>query len=248
MRLGIFADIHGNLEALQAVIAAYKKEKIDRYICLGDVVGYGANPNECCQIVSSLADKTLIGNHDVACCGHFNIKWFNTTAQKAILWTQQHLSEKNLKWLNNLPYTCQEEKVIFSHGLPHKPEKFYYDDDLELIEDCYRELGTSPRISFMGHTHRSIVFVVENKGVKIRVDPQFKSTLRFQNKGKQYLLNVGSVGQPRDGDARACYAIYDTKQQVVVIKRVEYNTNLACLKIIDAGLPPVLGERLLLGI
>jgi len=248
MRLGIFADIHGNLEALQAVIEAYKKEKIDRYICLGDVVGYGANPNECCQIVFSLVDKIIVGNHDIASCGHFNIKWFNTTAQKAILWTQQHLSEENLKWLDSLPYTCQEKKVIFSHGLPHKPEKFYYDDDLELIQDCYRELGTSSYLSFMGHTHRSIVFVVENKGGKINVDPQFKSTLRLQNGGKQYLLNVGSVGQPRDGDPRACYAIYDTKQEVVVIKRIEYNTNLACMKIIDSGLPPVLGERLLLGI
>ncbi|UCD85538.1 MAG: metallophosphoesterase, partial [Deltaproteobacteria bacterium] len=126
MKLGIFSDVHGNLEALEAVQKAYQSEKIDEYIFLGDAVGYGANPNECCEIIRSFANISILGNHDAACCGKTDVTWFVDHARAAIDWSLNILTTENRQWLSSLEYIYSIVNLIFSHGSPIKPENFEY--------------------------------------------------------------------------------------------------------------------------
>lgn len=241
MRYGIFSDIHSNLEALQAVIKAYQKEEIDKYFCLGDVVGYGANPNECVEIVSSLAAVTVAGNHDWAAVDLFPRKSFNQEADEAIIWTSCQLSGDSRNFLQTLNLVRSEDNIVLVHGSLNEPGNFNYLLNVNLCRATFELLQSN--ICFVGHTHVPVVFVRNGEG-NIHFEDVQKIKIIPENK---YVINVGSVGQPRDSVPEATYCIWDTEKREVEIKRIAYDVFLARQKIIDKGLPEFLGNRLLVG-
>lgn len=220
MRYGIFSDIHSNLEALEVVLDALKKEKVDKYFCVGDVVGYAANPKECIEIMRELDCPTVCGNHDWAVVDVIDYSNFNSYARAAVEWTKAELDDAEKGYLKNLPLTYEDEEITMVHGSLESPEEFEYIFD-ELT--AFRTLNLCrTKICFIGHTHSPAEYF---KGVK-------------------RLVNVGSVGQPRDGDPRASYCIYDLDKDTVEIKRVEYNIQKTMNKILAAELPKILAFRL----
>jgi diadenosine tetraphosphatase ApaH/serine/threonine PP2A family protein phosphatase len=246
MRIGIFSDVHANLEALQAVLSAYEQAQIDRYICLGDTVGYGANPNECCQLVRDLADLVILGNHDAACTGRLSTEWFNTAARAAVEGHQRMLDAAHMRWLAQLPYRLELDDMLFCHGSPYQQEEFpYILDEADVATIMQHDRPSQPLI-FVGHTHRGTAFVCrEQPALHIWEDPQ---SLIPIVPDCRYVLNVGSVGQPRDGDWRASYSIFDTEARSFELRRVEYDVDTASEKIARLGFPLTLSERLFLGL
>ena len=241
MRYGIFSDIHSNLEALEAVIKAYRKEKIDKYLCLGDVVGYGANPNECVEITANLASTTVAGNHDWAAIDLFPADLFSEDANLAVLWTGRQLSAASKDFLRNLKLVSELDNFVLVHGSLDVPQDFNYllntNSCLTTFELMRQEL------CFVGHTHVPVVFVKNQYG-----KASFQDTDRIKIvPGNKYIINVGAVGQPRDSIPDAAYCVWDTEKREVEIKRAVYDVFSARQKIIDKGLPAFLGNRLLTG-
>jgi diadenosine tetraphosphatase ApaH/serine/threonine PP2A family protein phosphatase len=245
MRLGIFSDVHANLEALQAVLNAYQEQSIDRYVCLGDIVGYGANPNECCQVVREVADIVIMGNHDAACSGFLSPEWFNPAARTAVLMHRQMLDEGHLRWLAELPYRAEIDDMWFCHGSPYQQEDFPYILDEIDVELVIRNLAERPPLVFVGHTHRGVTFVVRERPT-LKVWKESRERVRLLSDAS-YIFNVGSVGQPRDGDWRASYAIFDTTTRLFELRRTPYDIDGASGKIERLGLPSFLSERLYVG-
>src|SRR5262245_6014976 len=165
MRIGIFSDVHANLEALQAVLSAYQQVQIDRYICLGDTVGYGANPNECCQIVRDLTDLVILGNHDAACAGRMSTAWFNAAARVAVEGHQRMLGTAHLGWLAQLPYRIELGDILLCHGSPYQQEDFPYILDAADVEAIVHDGSTHQPLIFAGHTHRGTTFIVRDQPV-----------------------------------------------------------------------------------
>lgn len=241
MRYGIFADVHSNLEALDAVIGAYKSETIDKYLCVGDVVGYAANPKECIKKIKALAMITVAGNHDWASVDLFSVDYFNPVARKAIFWTKQNLDDDSRYFLESLKLIYKNEDLTLVHSRLDNPQDFNYMTDSSIAEETFRSLETN--ICFIGHSHIPGVFM---KGPDERIHYYADDTFDIKIENK-YIVNVGSVGQPRDGNPLACYSIYDTHKKEVQIKRVEYDIQATRKKVIAAGLPMSLGDRLLIG-
>lgn len=228
MRYAVISDIHSNLEALVTVLREIKSKRVDETICLGDVVGYGANPDEVVELVRNEAKYVVRGNHDDAV---FNIASFdiiNSYAKTAITYTRGLLSEQNSQWLKELPMTLKIDDVLLVHSSPSDPQEWNY---IFTEQDARFELSSfEERVCLIGHTHVPVIF-----RERIKDDPQHQW---------RELINVGSVGQPRDGDNRASYGIIDTDSFTYENFRVEYNYETAARKIIAAGLPALLGERL----
>lgn len=240
MRYGIFADIHANLEAFQKVIELYKKESIDKYVCCGDIVGYGADAHACIALMHELDALSVCGNHDVGSIGLFDIKYFNTAARLAVEWTKERLTEEEKIFLRSLEFVVQEHNFEVTHSTLNNPELFDYIVDIQSAYECFQRMEKD--VCFVGHTHRPIVFMRQGEDIRYTFD----ATIEIKPEGK-YIVNVGSVGQPRDHDPRASFCIYDTDKKTVERKRVEYDAQTAKNKIIQAGLPEVLGYRLLEG-
>ncbi len=241
MRYGIFSDVHSNLEALEAVIEAYKKENIDRYLCIGDVVGYAANPLECAEKVKALAMITVAGNHDWAAVNLFSADYFNPLAKEAISWTQRKLDEESRYFLERLTLIYENEELTLAHGTLDEPGNFNYMTDGYIANATFALLKNNA--CFVGHTHVPATFIKSQDG-RIQYQAENSFDLKKENK---YIINAGSVGQPRDGNPKAAYCIYDTEKKNVEIKRTSYDIQAARRKIIDEGLPRFLGERLLVG-
>jgi predicted phosphodiesterase len=241
MRYAIFSDIHSNLEALEAVLEAYQKERIDEYLCIGDVVGYAANPNECIERLRKVAMITLVGNHDWAAVDLFSADNFNPEAQKAIFWTKANLTESSKYFLSSLKLVYDIEKLVLVHGSLDSPQVFNYLTNVYSCAATFKLLRSS--VCFVGHTHVPVVFIQDKKG-DIRY--QDVESLKIEPDNK-YIINVGSVGQPRDSIPAAAYCIFDTSDQQVQIKRIKYDVFKARRKIIEAGLPQFLADRLLTG-
>jgi predicted phosphodiesterase len=240
MRYGIFSDIHANLEALESVIAALRQESIDRFWCPGDVVGYGANPQECVERVKELPATTIAGNHDWAVLGKANLEYFNPLAKAAVCWTQEHIDKEGLKFLKNLPLVFEDEEAMMVHGaLPH-PENFEYLTTVSAAREMFPLFQRN--VCFIGHTH--VPFIIKNHNGELAVEKDLKIKIEPDC---QYIINVGSVGQPRDGNPQAAYCIFDSKLKTLAIERVEYDMATAQKKIIDAGLPGPLAQRLSMG-
>jgi predicted phosphodiesterase len=241
MRYGIFSDVHSNLEAFQAVVKAYEKEKIDKYLCLGDVVGYGADPNECVEINRSLSEVTLAGNHDWAAVNMFSREFFNKDAKETIVWTSLQLSDNSRSYLQNLKLVKEFNDFVLVHGSLSAPEKFDY---LLNVNDCQASFQLMrPNICFVGHTHVPVVYIKDKSG-----NTRYEDTQKLKiESGNKYIINVGSVGQPRDSIPKASFCIWDTEKHEVEIKRALYDVFMARQKIIDKGLPEFLGNRLLVG-
>jgi diadenosine tetraphosphatase ApaH/serine/threonine PP2A family protein phosphatase len=237
MRLGIFSDIHGNWEALKVVLKAYKAEKIDAYICLGDIVGYGADPNKCVKKVRGLTESVIAGNHDLAAIERTDTRNFNQYAQESAAWTGKELKEKHKEYLTNLPFTLERENMRFVHATPQNPEQWNYvlsTDQAQFVFETFQE-----QVCFIGHSHYPIFF--KKTSTAIELLPAGKIKLQAN---ERYIVNAGSVGQPRDGNPQACYCVFDLAAQEVEIKRVPYNVEKAQKKIRQAGLPEYLADRI----
>jgi diadenosine tetraphosphatase ApaH/serine/threonine PP2A family protein phosphatase len=246
MRVGIFSDVHANLEALQAVLNEYEKIQIDHYICLGDIVGYGANPNECCQIVRDLTDLVVLGNHDAACCGRMSTEWFNSAARAAVEGHQSMLEAGHMSWLAQLPYRLELDNMLFCHGSPYQQEEFPYILDETDVEAIIQHAPDRHPLIFVGHTHRGTTFTVREKPT-LRIWEDVREMIGILPDNR-YVFNVGSVGQPRDGDWRASFAIFDTEARTFELRRTEYNVDAASTKIERLGFPITLSERLFRGL
>lgn len=243
MRLGIFSDIHSNLEALETVIKEYKNKSVDQFICLGDVVGYGANPNQCIDIVREVASVVVMGNHDAAVAGVMNYDYYYDAAKNALDWSSKQLSEENRVWLAELPHIVKIDDMCFCHGNPLTPENFEYIFTMDQAAELVPHLDHLSDVSFIGHSHLTKVFALSPGDVNELVANRFG--LRRHRK---YIITDGSVGQPRDYDCRACCTIFDTDTRVYEYFRVEYDMENAARKIIEANLAINFGRRLFLGV
>ncbi|MFA5114494.1 MAG: metallophosphoesterase family protein [Candidatus Omnitrophota bacterium] len=241
MRYAIIGDIHANLEALNAVTNDISGEGADRCFCVGDVVGYASNPWECIDRIKALAEVTVAGNHDWAAAGRLASSYFNLQARQAISWTAGHLESAELDFLSSLELVYRDEDFTLVHGTLDMPEKFNYMTDVLSSRESFSCLRNN--ICFLGHSHLPAVFI-QNSDKEVKQD---KAGCIVLEKGKKYIINVGSVGQPRDGDPRSCYCLYDSAKKEVRFRRVDYNVPAARKKIIEAGLPRFLGDRLLTG-
>lgn len=241
MRYAVFSDVHANLPALETVLDDCRRERIDRYLCLGDLVGYAADPRACISRVRGVADVVLAGNHDRAACGPADTAGFNVQAAEALRWTHKALSPADLAYLAGLPLTFVDRRFSLAHGSLHEPEQFHYLTDAYLAWPTFAGMRT--QLGFVGHTHVAGTFVqYPDHQICWSNDAQF-----VLEADRRYLVNVGSVGQPRDSDPRAAYCILDTRRGRVELRRREYDVAAARARIIAAGLPRFLGDRLLSG-
>ena len=237
MRYGIISDIHGNLEALEAAIDALSREKIDRYLCVGDIVGYGADPGECIEKTKSLNPIIVLGNHDAASAGITDTEKFTDAARKAVIWTKKNLKESDIAFLKGLSLIYKNEDLVLAHGTLHEPEKFHYMLDDVTARETFNLMTRA--ICFVGHSHAPGIFSYKGD----RLDYFYKEKTKL-SRGELLIVNAGSVGQPRDGDPRLSYSVYDTEALQVELKRITYDIPKAQKKIVDAGLPAFLAYRL----
>jgi diadenosine tetraphosphatase ApaH/serine/threonine PP2A family protein phosphatase len=239
MRFAIFSDIHANLEALEAVLADAKQNKCTHFACLGDVVGYNANPHECVARVREMDCPIVKGNHDEQASLIESSRDFNELAEYAIEWTRENLTEEDKEWLRNLRLQRQVRDFTIVHATLDTPEQWgYVFNNLDAVASFTYQHTT---VCFFGHTHVPTAFVRDDGVQRVKVDK-----LRIEP-SKKYFINTGSVGQSRDGDWRAAYCIYDTEQNIVEQRRVKYDLETAQNKIIKAGLPRLLADRLEIG-
>lgn len=239
MKFAIFGDIHGNLEALQAVLADAQEQGCTHHICLGDIVGYGADPVACLEKVQELGCPTVKGNHDEGASNQSLLEDLNPLAQRALLWTREQLSQDQREWLAELKLIRQVRDFTIVHATLDSPGSWTYVTNRFDAMASFSYQFT--QLCFYGHTHSPRIFERDDtvrgaRGMEVAIQ-----------RGTKYFINVGSVGQPRDGDWHAAYAVYDIAGQTVKIRRISYDIETAQKKIIDAGLPPLLAERLSLG-
>jgi predicted phosphodiesterase len=239
MKYAIIADIHANLEAFEVVLEDIKAQKCTHTACLGDVVGYNANPKECLDIVRSMNVPCVKGNHDEYCSSDDALEGFNPHAAEAVLWTRRQLTDEDRKWLRDLKYLRLVASFSIVHATLDMPERWGYVFDKLAAAASFTYQNTS--VCFFGHTHVPVAFIrdsVVRGGTysKFKVEP-----------GRKYFVNVGSVGQSRDGVAKATYAIYDLDEGSIELRRLDYDIPKAQAKIRAAGLPERLAERLTYG-
>ncbi len=242
MRYAIISDTHANIDAVEVVIKDLKKQSVDKVAFLGDAVGYGARPEEVCNLIRPLVDFAVLGNHDAAVTGRMDYSQYYDAAKNALNWTHDQLSETNLNWLKELPYTATDGDIEFSHGSPLYPHLFDYIFSPEQVYELINHYEGLQRVTFIGHSHLTLSFKIEND----HVTPVMQSEILCEA-DKKYIITVGSVGQPRDRDPRASYGIYDTETLLFQYRRLEYDTKSARKKILKAGLAEIFGERLLVG-
>ncbi|MCB9496479.1 MAG: metallophosphoesterase family protein [Fibrobacteria bacterium] len=217
MLYGIYSDIHGNLEALQAVMAAMDQLGVQRRICLGDAVGYCANPNECVDIIRERSDVVILGNHDSVALGRESSENFNFYARRAIEWTRESITKETTDFLQTLEYVKSEGELCFVHASPRSPADWYYVTSLDDAVDAFSFF--KQKICFVGHTHWPVIVVME-------AEQSFRicDTLSHSLEGDQRMLvNVGSVGQPRDRNSQASFCLCDSDSLSVEIVRVPYD-------------------------
>ncbi|MCK9419047.1 MAG: metallophosphatase family protein [Nitrospirae bacterium] len=240
MRIAVIADIHANLEALQAVLGRIAELAVDEIVCLGDIVGYHANPNECVDIIRSRKIVSVLGNHDACASGLENPYRFNAHAWAAVIWTREHLTEGNRSFLRNLPREMRVHDFYLMHGSIHDTNRYLLSradavDNFQLLAG----LPGALKLGFFGHTHVGTAFI-DHQG---SISNDLSSELSL-SPGTRYLINPGSVGQPRDDDPRASFLVYDRDERTMLFFRVEYDIKACQDKIVRAGLPPQLAWRL----
>ena len=239
MKYAIISDIHANLEAFQVVLEDAQNQKVTHYACIGDVVGYNANPKECLDIVCKMNMPCVKGNHDEYCSTDDPLEGFNPAAAEAVHWTRGQLSDKERKWLCDLKYTKIVANFTLVHATLDAPERWGYVFDKLAAAASFPYQNT--QVCFFGHTHVPVAFMrdtVVRGGTysKFKIDP-----------AKKYFINVGAIGQPRDNNPKAAYVVYDMDEGTIELRRLEYDIAAAQKKILDAGLPERLAERLAFG-
>jgi predicted phosphodiesterase len=245
MRYLILSDIHSNHEALSAVLKHVRRKRWDKVVFLGDLVGYGANPNQTVDMLRKLRPLVGIrGNHDKVCSGLESGEMFNRVALEAALWTRRKLTRSNLQWLRGLPKgpAVVDECFAISHGTPVDEDAYIF-GEIEALNVFRR---TAHQVCFFGHSHFPVIFALSPEAITtvLTVAPAFRYALQ---PGVRYLINPGSIGQPRDGNPLASFAIYDSAAPAVTIYRIAYRVAEAQNKILKAGLPRPLADRLALG-
>ncbi len=246
IRYAILSDIHGNLEALTAVLDDAAAEEARALLCLGDLVGYGADPVACLERVGEQATMVVAGNHEWGALGLMDLDWFNPVARAAALWTRERLDDDHGRYLEGLPLRATVEEATLVHASPRHPDEWDY---LLSAEDGFEVFGDFPtRLCFIGHSHCPGVWSLGSSGPEHEAAlPSPRAKVKVED-GRRYLINVGSVGQPRDRDPRAAYGIWDRDERSVTIRRVEYDRRRAADKIVAAGLPRSLAARLAHGL
>jgi putative phosphoesterase len=239
MRLAFISDIHANIHALNAAAERIEQEAPDKIICVGDVVGYGAYPLECIDWVRKNCEFTVQGNHDFHAIEHSEAYNFNPRAYAALAWTGDQLGEEEMQWLNELPISEVIDDALVIHGHPMAPEAWLYILDGHQADLALRLVDQDHVIT--GHSHMQGCFF-EGEGRTKMIRDEI-----IDLRGRRAVLNPGSVGQPRDGDARAAFGILDTDEKIFTLIRVDYDVESARVAIMDAGLPKELGDRLLVG-
>jgi len=239
MKYAIIADIHGNLDAFQVVLEDIRAQRATHVVCLGDVVGYNAQPKECLKIVREMNIPCVKGNHDEYCSTDSQLDGFNPHAAEAVHWTRDQLSEDDKRWLRELKYSRMAANFTMVHATLDAPERWGYVFDKLAAAASFPYQNT--QMCFFGHTHVPVAFMRDTavRGgtySKFKVDPS-----------KKYFINVGAVGQPRDNNPKSAYVIYDMDAQTIELRRLEYDIAAAQKKILDAGLPERLAERLAFG-
>ncbi|HVR36394.1 MAG TPA: metallophosphoesterase family protein [Methylomirabilota bacterium] len=236
MKYAIIADIHANLEAFQVVLEDIRDQNCTHYACLGDVVGYNANPKECLDLVRDMGMPCVKGNHDEYCSIDEHLEGFNPHAAEAINWTRQQLGEDDRKWLRDLKYLRLVASFTIVHATLDGPQRWGYVFDKLAAAASFTYQNT--QVCFFGHTHVPVAFMrdsVVRGGTysKFKIEPN-----------RKYFVNVGAVGQPRDGNPKAAYVVYDMVQGTIELRRLDYDIPKAQAKIRAAGLPERLAERL----
>ena len=239
MRYAVIADIHANLEALEVVLADTKEQKCTHFCCVGDVVGYNANPKECLDIIRTMGMPVVKGNHDEYCSSEEDLEGFNPHAAEAVNWTRKQLSKEDRQWLRDLKYVRLVASFSMVHATLDGPQRWGYVFDRLAAAASFTYQNTA--VCFFGHTHVPVAFIrdsVVRGGTysKFRVEP-----------GKKYFVNVGAVGQPRDSNPKAGYVVYDLNEGTIELRRLDYDIAKAQKKIMAAGLPQRLADRLALG-
>ena len=261
MKIAIISDIHSNLEAFLSVLNYLKENDISEIVNLGDIVGYGANPIECLEMIMYMDGyevnniskdlkraatgfniHTILGNHDAGVVNFTDLSYFNTMAYEAILWTRKQLQYEHITFIKKLNYSYKiDGKYSFYHSTPHLTEEWKYLIDKSTANYCLKTAKND--IIFVGHTHVPKIFIYNKEKEKIiSLNPELKE-YNFRENNK-YIFNPGSVGQPRDGNYMSSFLILDTKREKIEYKRIDYEVKKAQKKIVDNNLPFFLAERL----
>ena len=242
MRYALIGDIHANFDALETVLTDIENRSIDKIICLGDVVGYGAEPARCVEKMWDLGCETIAGNHDWAAIEKIPIDFFNDYAKQAAIWTREQLSPEHKSWLKELPLTRRFDDCAIAHGTFHRPEAFNYITtvfDAQMSFAALKDLQRS--VGFIGHSHVPVAFF-DTDPITYTLDQDIP-----RDSEAAMMVNIGSVGQPRDENPQASYCIFDSEQGLAQIIRLDYDIDAAAAKIREAGLPEVLAMRLYQG-
>ena len=239
MKYAILADIHGNIEALQAVLEDARNQKCTHYACVGDIVGYGANPKECLDIVRSMNMPCVKGEHDEYTSSEEELDGFGPQAAEAVTWTRQQLTREDRQWLRDQKYVRMVANFSLVHATLDGPQRWGYVFDKLMAAASFTYQNTN--VCFFSHTHVPVAFVRDNV---VRGGSYSKFKVET---GRKYFVGVGSVGRPRDGNPKAAYVIYDLDEGSIEIRRLDYDIATAQKKILAAGLPPRLADRLSFG-
>ncbi len=240
MRYAVLSDVHSNLDALEAAFALIRDD--DAVLCLGDIVGYGPNPNECVERIRERATAVVLGNHDVAAIDDFGVAYFNPSAREAMRWTQGVLSDENRRWLDKLGYEFRMPEFLLVHGAPVN----YFEYILDKAAAARAFAATDAPLIFIGHTHIAEVYELNPDGTIDHTHLQHGGEVALRE-GVRYLVNVGSVGQPRDLNPQASFGFYDAAARTVRVERVDYPIGAVQAKIHTAHLPDALARRLQFG-
>lgn len=240
MRYAVLSDIHSNLESLQ--VAFQLIAPTDGVLCLGDIVGYGPNPNECVALVRERATATVLGNHDVAAIDNFGLSYFNPAAREAMRWTQSVLAPEHAQWLNTLGYEFRMPEFLLVHGAPVN----YFEYILDKPAAARAFAATDAPLIFIGHTHIAEYYAQHADGSIEHKHMQQGGTFSLDENAR-YIVNVGSIGQPRDLNPRASFAFYEPATRTISINRFEYPVARVQEKIVQADLPEALARRLAMG-
>src|SRR5512138_734672 len=239
MKYAVIGDIHSNLEAFEVVLQDAKEQKVTHYCCVGDVVGYNANPKECMKIVRDLNMPCVKGNHDEYCSTDETLEGFNPHAAEAVNWTRKQLDDSDKAFLRENKYVRLVASFSMVHATLDGPQRWGYVFDKLAAAASFTYQNTA--ICFFGHTHVPVAFVRDSM-VRGGTYSKFKV-----DAGKKYFVNVGAIGQPRDNNPKAAYVVYDVDEGTVELRRLDYDIAATQKKILEAGLPPRLAERLAFG-